>query len=227
MSVSILKRVIPFGAVAAMVLLVAAWSTSSQDRSSAANAAQGSPVPTVSVTTLPAMPGPATSSATQTPFPMQTLAPLTATPNPLTLPIAPPLGVSYIQVVGDVANPLTLTLKDLEGMRPASLTLRFHTYTGVPLIDVINRAGLRFSTNPQILMRKYVYIQGLNGQSATISFPEFTKEFNSQLILLAYLVDLRPVVGPGFVTLVVQDDKSTIRYINVARIVVGEPLQQM
>ncbi len=227
MSVSILKRVVPFGAVAVLVLLVAAWSTSNLDRSSAANAAQGSPVPTVSVTTLPAMPGPATSSATQTPFPMQTVAPLTATPNPLTLPIAPPLGVSYIQVVGDVANPLTLTLKDLEGMRPASLTLRFHTYTGVPLIDVINRAGLRFSTSPQMLMRKYVYIQGLNGQSATISFPEFTKEFNSQLILLAYLVDLRPVVGPGFVTLVVQDDKSTIRYINVARIVVGEPLQQM
>lgn len=224
---AILKRMVPFGVVAAVALLVAGWSSAGADRAHEAKAAAGSPVPTVSVTTLPAMPGQPASNATIAPVMTQPVGPLTATPNPLTLPIAPPLGVSYIQVVGDVVSPLTLTLKDLEGMKPASLTLRFHTYTGVPLTDVINRAGLRFSTDPQMLMRKYVYIQGLNGQSATISFPEFTKEFNGQLILLAYLVDLRPVAGPGFVTLVIQDDKSTIRYINVARIVVGEPLQQI
>lgn len=224
---STLKRIVPFGAVAAFVLLVASWSTSNADRSIVVNAAQGSPLPTVSVTTLPAMPGQPLPGGTLEPSPaIGTVAPLNAsTPNPLTVPIAPPLGVSYIQVLGDVQNPLTLTLKDLEKMKPASLTLRFHTYTGVPLIDVINRAGLRFSTDPQILMRKYVYIQGLDGMSATISFPEFTKQFNGQLILLAYLVDLRPVVGPGFVTLVVQDDRTTIRYITVARIIVGEPLQ--
>jgi hypothetical protein len=65
----------------------------------------------------------------------------------------------------------------------------------------------------------------LNGQSVTVSLPEFMKPFNSQLILLAYLVDLRTVQGTGFVQLVIQDDRSTTRYIPVARIIVGEPLQ--
>jgi hypothetical protein len=219
-----LKRIFPLGLFLGAMLLVASWSNSGLDRSSIAAAAQGSPLPTVSVTTLPAMPG--ATTGTETPNQMTTMPPANApTANPWSVPVAPPLGVSYIQVVGDVDAPLTLTLKDLEGMRRASLTLRFHTYTGVPLIDVLNRAGLRFSTDPQTLMRKYVFIQGLDGQSAIVSFPEFTKQFNGQLVLLAYLVDLRPVVGPGFVTLVVQDDNTTTRYIQVARIIVGEPLK--
>jgi DMSO/TMAO reductase YedYZ molybdopterin-dependent catalytic subunit len=219
-----LKRILPLGVFVGAVLLVASWSNSTVGGSGIAAAAQGSPLPTVSVTTLPAMPGGTTAS--EAPNQMMTVPPAGApTPNPWSVPVAPPLGVSYIQVVGDVDSPLTLTLKDLENMRRASLTLRFHTYTGVPLIDVLNRAGLHFSTDPQTLMRKYVFVQGLDGQSAIVSFPEFTKQFNGQLVLLAYLVDLRSVPGPGFVTLVVQDDNTTTRYIQVARIIVGEPLE--
>lgn len=220
MGVIFLRRTFAFGAIAALIAMVAMWPSSHRSWN-AATAAQGSPMPTVSVTTLPAMPG----EATQPPS-MGTAPPLpTASVNPLSLPVAPPLGVSYIQVVGAVYNPITLTLKDLEAMRHASLTLKFHTYTGVPLIDVLNRAGLNFDQGPQTLMRKYVYVQGLGGQSATVSFSEFTKDFNGQLILLAYLQDLRPIPSPGFVKLVVQDDQSTTRYITVARLVVGEPLQ--
>ena len=220
MGVMFLKRTFAFGAIAALIGMIAMWPASHRSWN-VAKAAQGSPMPTVSVTTLPAMPGTPTE-----PPPMGSPPPLpAASTNPLTIPVAPPLGVSYIQVVGDVYNPITLTLKDLEGMRRASLTLKFHTYTGVPLIDVLNRAGLRFDQDPPTLMRKYVYVQGLGGQSATVSFSEFTKDFNGQLILLAYLQDLRPIPSPGFVKLVVQDDQTTIRYIPVARLVVGEPLQ--
>src|SRR5579863_10469099 len=135
-SVAKLQRAIFLGTLVAVVVLVAGWSALGFDRSGAAIAAQGSPVPTVSVTTLPAMPG---GAATQTPAAQATAIQATqGSANPWTQPIAPPLGVSYIQVVGDVTNPITLTLKDLEKMKPASLTLRFHTYTGVPLIDVLN-----------------------------------------------------------------------------------------
>jgi hypothetical protein len=221
--VSVLKQMLPLGVVVVGILLIAGWSNVSFGRSSVAAAAQASPVPMVSVTTLPAMPGESSSAQPQS---VQSAAPVGApATNSWTLPIAPPLGDSYIQVVGEVNTPLTLTLNDLEKMKPDSLTLRFHTYTGVLLTDVLNRAGLRFSTDSQTLMRKYVFFQGTNGESAIVSFPEFTKGFNGQLILLAYLVDLRPVKGPGFVTLVVQGDRTTARYINVARIIVGEPLQ--
>jgi len=223
--VTIFKRVIPFAIVSLLTLAAAGWRAPASGGAEQAIAAQGSPVPTVSVTTLPAMPSASTQTMSPTMMPQAQSQTAVPTAGAWTAPIMPPLGVSYIQVVGDVITPLNLTLKDLEAMRPASLTLRLHTYTGVPLIDVLNRAGLRFSTDPQTLMRKYVYVQGVDGRSVTVSFPEFTKEFNGQLILLAYLVDLRPVQGRGFVTLVVQDDKTAIRYIPVARIIVGEPLQ--
>jgi hypothetical protein len=73
-------------------------------------------------------------------------------------------------------------------------------------------------------MRKYVYFQGVDGKNAILSFPEFSKQFNGQLILLAYSVDLHDVKPPGFAQLVVQGDKTNARFIKVARIIVGEPL---
>ena len=221
------KRMIPFGILAVLLLAAAGWTATSFGPSAKAVAAQGSPLPMVSVTTLPAMPGASTNTAGPVSMPQNaTAAPSSGNESASwKQPIAPPLGFSYIQVVGEVDNPLTLTLKDLEAMRPNSLTLRFHTYTGVPLTDVLNKAGLHFSNDPQTLMRKYLYVQGVDGRSVTISFPEFSKPFNNQVILLAYLVDLRPVQGAGFVTLVIQDDKTPTRYIPVARIIVGEPLE--
>jgi DMSO/TMAO reductase YedYZ molybdopterin-dependent catalytic subunit len=222
--VTIFKRMVPFGILTVLLLAAAGWTAASFGSKAMAVAAQTSPVPMVSVTTLPAMPG-ASTQTTAPPAMPQGTAPTALNAGSWPQP-TPPVGVGYIQVVGEVDNPLlTLTLKDLEAMKPASLTLRFHTYTGVPLIDILNKAGLHFSQDPQTLMRKYVYIQGVDGRSVTISFPEFMRPFNNQLILLAYLVDLRPVQGTGFVQLVIQDDRSTTRYIPVARIIVGEPLQ--
>jgi len=135
----------------------------------------------------------------------------------------PPVGTAYIQVEGQVANPLTLSLGQMQHMKSLSLTLHFHTYTGVPLQEILTLAQPTFSTDPETLMRKYVYFQGFEGKSAILSFPEFTKQFNGQIVLLAYLVDLHDVKQPGFVQLVVQGDKSSARFIKVARIIVGEP----
>jgi DMSO/TMAO reductase YedYZ molybdopterin-dependent catalytic subunit len=228
MKVTYVQRLLLGAALSAGVLAAAVWHAGFGDRAAAATKQPGSPVPTVSVTTLPAMPGPQASyappPAPAPPAPTASTPAVQATPNPIAIPPAPPLGIAYIQVVGDVEHPLTLTLKDLEHMRSASLTLRFHVYTGVPLTDVIRLAHPRFSSDPQTLMRKYVFVQGLNGQSAIVSFPEFTKQFNGQLVLLAYMEDLRPLTGHGFVQLVVQDDNTSIRYIRIARIVIGEPL---
>jgi len=181
------------------------------------------PTPTVSVTTLPAMPGTPTSAppANQsTVAPVITPAPPAETPA---LPTQPPVGVAYIPVTGQVMTPVNVTLSQLQHMKPVSLALRFHTYTGVPLTDVLALAHPTFPEDPQTLMRKYVYIQGFKGQSAILSFPEFSKQFNGQLVLLAYLVDLRDVKPPGFIQLVVQGDKTDARFIKVAHIVIGEP----
>ncbi len=222
-----MKTVLAFVSIAVVAFAVAGFSRATVNGATMAVAAQA-PTPTVSVTTLPAMPGtptkpPATSTPTQEPnMPLITPEPtIAATPGGA--PTPPPVGVAFIQVEGQVANPVSLSLSQLQHMKALSLTLHFHTYTGVPLPEILALAQPTFSDDPETLMRKYVYFQGFDGKNAILSFPEFSKAFNGQLVLLAYLVDLKDVKPPGFVQLVVQGDKSQARFIKVARIIVGEP----
>jgi DMSO/TMAO reductase YedYZ molybdopterin-dependent catalytic subunit len=219
-----MKPVVAFISIAVIAVVISGWTSTRADRSMMARAAGAqAPTPTVSVTTLPAMPGTPTSAppTSQSTFaPIITPAPPVETPA---LPTPPPVGVAYIPVTGQVMTPINVTLSQLQHMKPVSLALRFHTYTGVPLTDVLALARPTFPDDPQTLMRKYVYFQGFKGQSAILSFPEFSKQFNGQLVLLAYLVDLRDVKPPGFIQLVVQGDKTDARFIKVAHIVIGEP----
>ncbi len=223
-----MKTVFAFVSIAVVALAVTGFSHAGADRATMAIAAAQAPTPTVSVTTLPAMPGtptksPATPAPTQEPvMPLITPVP-TVAPTPGGVPTPPPVGVAYIQVMGQVSNPVNLTLGQLQHMKALSLTLHFHTYTGVPLNEILALAQPTFSDDPETLMRKYVYFQGFDGKSAILSFPEFSKQFNGQLVLLAYLVDLKDVKQPGFAQLVVQGDKSQARFIKVARIIIGEP----
>src|SRR5450755_1927393 len=109
----------------------------------AAVQARVSPVPAISATTLPALP--------QTPAPLMTVAPGNA---PTPAPISAPPG-SVIQITGAVANPVVLTLKDLQAMPNSTLTMRvldpdgrrrIHIFTGPLLSDVLNRANPTTST---------------------------------------------------------------------------------
>jgi DMSO/TMAO reductase YedYZ molybdopterin-dependent catalytic subunit len=221
-----IKTIFAFVSIAVIALAVTGWSRTGFDRAMIAYAATAqAPTPTVSVTTLPAMPG-ATKPPSSAPATQEPVMPLLTPPPPVPpggAPTAPPIGVAYIQIEGQVSNPLSITLSQLQRMKPISLTLHFHTYTGVPLTELIAKAQPTFSDDPETLMRKYVYFQGFDGKSAILSFPEFSQQFNGQLVVLAYLVDLKDVKPPGFVQLVVQGDKSNARFIKVARIVIGEP----
>ncbi len=226
---SIFKTMFAFVTIVAIAAVGAGWPGVGLSGATKVNAAPAqSPTPTVSVTTLPAMPGAptkppmATPAATPAALPTLEIPAPTPTPLPVSVPTAPGVGVAFIPVQGEVSNALALTLSDLQHMKPLSLTLRFHTYTGVPLTEIIKKAQPTFSDDAQTLMRKYVYIQGFNGQSAVLSFPEFSKQFNGQLVLLAYLVDLKDVKQPGFAQLVVQGDKTDARFIKVARLIIGE-----
>lgn len=183
------------------------------------------PSPQVSVTTLPALPtmapnGQATSPASQ-PSSSGGSGGITAPPG------------SVIQVVGDVADPRVLTLKDLQLLRRSSLTLRVldpdgrrrvHTYTGVLLRDVISSVSPIGPGGATMSTRAYAYIEGLNGDAATIAFPEFEVAFNNKQVLLAYLVDGSPPPGPEICQLVVPEDQTQGRFIaGVTTIRVGSP----
>lgn len=206
-------------AVAAAV--AATWGVP-RSQAAAAVSARVSPVPAVSATTLPALP--------ETPAPLMTAAPnsMPQTPAPI---LAPP--GSVIQITGAVANPVVLTLKDLQGMHNTTLTMRVmdtdgrhrvHIFTGPLLSEMLARAHPMSSTGIDMAMHAYAFITGLNGQSATVAFAEFSSQYNAKRIIVAYEVDGKPLPGSGIGELIVPEDNTQGRFVmGVTTIEVGTP----
>jgi hypothetical protein len=154
---------------------------------------------------------------------------------PPTLPppttVAAPPG-SFIEVTGAVGLPTLLTLKELQKLQRASLTLRvadpdgrhrFHTYTGATLHDVIQVAQPRTVGGVSTSTRAYALVWGLSGKPALVAFPEFEPDFSGKTVLLAYIVDGR-ASEQGIAELVVQGDATQGRFVKgVTKILVVDP----
>jgi DMSO/TMAO reductase YedYZ molybdopterin-dependent catalytic subunit len=187
----------------------------------AAVSARTTPVPAISATTLPALP--------QTPAPLMTAPPPSAPTAP---PITAPPG-SLIQITGAVANPVVLTLKDLQAMPNSTLTMRildpdgrrrFHIFTGPLLSDVLDRANPTTSTGVDMATHAFVLVTGTSGASAIVAFAEFNKDYNAKRIVLAFEEDGRPLPGNGISELIVPEDATQGRFImGVTTIDVGTP----
>jgi len=140
---------------------------------------------------------------------------------------------TVIQVVGDVADPRVMTLKDLQLMRRSSVTLhvldadgkrRVHIYTGVLLRDIIASVSPTGPGGATQSTAAYAFVEGVNGDAAIIAFPEFEAAFNNKQILVAYLVDGSPFPGQSIGQLVVPEDQGQGRFISpVATIRIGSP----
>src|SRR4030088_2078607 len=108
---------------AGVIVIVIVTVVSQSPREAAVQAAQ--PTPMVSVTTLPALPtaSPLGSPAPRGPTPAESpLQPML--PPPATMSSQEIAAHAIIEVRGDVLKPLTLSLKDLEHMKSTSLTLQ-------------------------------------------------------------------------------------------------------
>ena len=194
---------------------------------SGARSVHAAPSPVVSVTTLPQLPTVAPSQPTYAPT-----QPPASTGSSSGSVAAPPGTV--IQVVGDVADPRVLTLKDLQLMRRSSLTLRVldadgkrrvHIYTGVLLRDIIatvSPTGPGGATNST---RGFALVEGVSGDSSLVGFPEFEEAFGNKQILVAYLIDGSPLPGQAIGQLVVPEDQTQGRFVSaISTIRVGSPI---
>ncbi|HME82534.1 MAG TPA: hypothetical protein VKF82_10690 [Candidatus Eremiobacteraceae bacterium] len=217
-----------FAALCAAVLALAAGGTSSR----AAN--PPAPTPVVSVTTLPALPSPGvatahpvTPSAAVPPTPAPVMGSPASHPTTAQTPALPPPG-TFILIDGAVAKPAYITLDQLQHMRSTSLTLRMSghgvlTVTGAPLAAVIDLAQPNVTGGPGSSPSAYALISGVSGQFAIVAFPEFEKDFEGKTVLLAYLVNGKPVKA-GAATLVVQGDAKSGRLIEgVTHIAIVQP----
>lgn len=193
--------------------LAVAWGAPSASAfASAAMAAQkvSTPVPSVSATTLPALPNSAVPA---------TMAPLASTPTPAGI-VAPP--GSLIQITGAVASPMILSLKELQAMPRSTLTMRVldldgkrrvHIFTGPLFGDVIGAAHPTTSTGVNMATHAYALVSGMTGASAIIAFAEFDRDYNAKRIVLAYEEDGGPLPGSGIAELVVPEDATQGRFI--------------
>jgi DMSO/TMAO reductase YedYZ molybdopterin-dependent catalytic subunit len=217
-----MRRVLGSIVIAAAIGMFAAGSLYAM-QASVAQAAVVAPSPSVSVTTLPQLP---------------TVAPVQPTYAPANLPTSSSGGVvtapgTVIQVVGDVADPRVLSLKDLQLMRRSSLTLRVldpdgkrrvHVYSGVLLRDLIASVSPTGPGGAVDSTRAYALVEGVNGDAAIVGFPEFEPAFNNKQILVAYLVDGAPLPGQSIGALIVPEDQTQGRFIvGIATIRIGSP----
>jgi DMSO/TMAO reductase YedYZ molybdopterin-dependent catalytic subunit len=185
---------------------------SPQATGAAAMAAErlSTPVPSVSATTLPALPASAVPS---------TMAPAASTPAPPAI-VAPP--GSLIQVTGSVASPAIYSLKDLQAMARSTLTMRVldldgkrrvHIFTGPLLSDIIAAAKPTTTTGVDMATHAYVLVTGMTGASAIVAFAEFYRDYNAKRIMLAYEEDGGPLPGSGIAELIVPEDATQGRFI--------------
>jgi len=144
---------------------------------------------------------------------------------------AAPAAQAALTVGGDVTTPLSLSLDDLRHMPRKTVTaLNGHThkqetYEGVPLAELLKRAGL-----PQgealrgAAMTTYVIAEGADGYRALYAAAELDSSFQDSDVIVADTLDGAPLdAHEGPLKLVAPHDKRPARWVRSLRsITVGK-----
>jgi DMSO/TMAO reductase YedYZ molybdopterin-dependent catalytic subunit len=131
--------------------------------------------------------------------------------------------ITTIALTGSVVTPLDLTVADLQTYPAETVDVTFtaagepqdHTYTGTPLLGLIEAAGLDVpedARNP--LLTHYVVVTATDGYQLVISGGELDPNFGAQPMLLAWEEDGAPLSAEdGPARLVVPGDTRGGRYV--------------
>jgi len=123
-----------------------------------------------------------------------------------------------IKVSGEVTKPLQLTSSDLAKMTRTTAVLKDrdgnkHIYAGVPVIDILNLAGV--TTGKQLRgqnLSKYMIVQCADGYEVTFSLAEVDTGFTDRIVILADSMEGKPIVaGKGPFRLIVPGEKVPAR----------------
>lgn len=125
-----------------------------------------------------------------------------------------------LTISGDVTKPLTLQPADLKALPHIEITAvdrdgKEHRYAGVPLITVLNQAGV--STGAALKgknLTKYVVVKAADGYEVVFALAELDPDFSNRTILLADSADGAPLAdGVGPYRVVVPGEKKPARWI--------------
>ncbi len=123
---------------------------------------------------------------------------------------------------GVAKPPLTLTLSDLAAMPRAKVQVRTHdnqdhTYEGVPLFEILKRAGLPSGEALRgTLLTRYLLMTAHDGYRVLFSLPEMDPAFSDTHALLADRMDGAPLpLQQGPFRLVIPGEKREARWIRM------------
>src|SRR4030095_11070615 len=124
----------------------------------------------------------------------------------------------YIKVEGEVTQPLKLYQSDFDKMKRVTVSHKGHdsitnSYTGVPLIEILNRAGITMDKQLRGKnMAKYLLVSAADGYQVVFSLPEVDTSFNEKEIILADKMNDKPIPSnPGPFQLIVPGEKRPAR----------------
>jgi DMSO/TMAO reductase YedYZ molybdopterin-dependent catalytic subunit len=125
---------------------------------------------------------------------------------------------SFVQVTGEVKNTLKLYEADIAKMNKVAVTLtdkdgKDHSYTGVPVIDLLNNAGV--TTGKELRgenLTKYVLVKCSDGYQVLFALAEMDTAIAKRTIILATQADGKPLpLGKGPFRLVVPGEGRPAR----------------
>lgn len=140
-----------------------------------------------------------------------------------TLAQATPVTDGTVAFSGAFANPAELSVADLQALGSTTVDVTYqasgdeqqHSFTGVPLITVIESLGLQVdpeTRNP--LLSHYLVVTASDGYVLAISGGELDPNFGNSPMLLAWEMDGQPLSAEdGPVRLVVPGDTRGGRYV--------------
>jgi hypothetical protein len=125
-----------------------------------------------------------------------------------------------IRITGIVAHPLILNESDLVALKRASVTVSDDqgskaVYTGVPVAELLKRAGVPFGTQlrgPK--MKLYLAVKAVDGYEAVFVLAELDPDFTDRLILLADRRNGQPLSSwEGAFRIIVPAEKRHARWV--------------
>ena len=125
-----------------------------------------------------------------------------------------------LSVSGEVLKPLTLSVDDISKMPQAKLKAKDrdnaeHEYSGVTLNELLKAAGVTLGGQLRgENLAKYVLVTAADNYQVVYALPELDPEFTNDVVLLATMVDGKPLPkGEGPFRLVNPADKKHARWI--------------
>jgi len=138
-------------------------------------------------------------------------------------PVASPAASDVVNLIGLVATPGAVSVADMQTLTRRTVEVTFqsgsgeqhHTYAGVLLWDVVNRATMQLTPDRKNdVLRKYVVITARDGYEAMVSLGEIDPNFGNRPYLLAWEQDGQPLTGDdGPIRLVTPGDVKGGRYV--------------